>query len=290
MEDHVEKNKVTVLSFGEVLMDCFPDKNVIGGAPFNVAVHLKRLGEEAGIITKVGKDEIGFQIQKILEHEMLNHQLQIDGDYPTGKVDVTLKNGQPSYHIHKGCSWEFIGVEEVEDPVYFVFGSLALSFPNNKKTFKSFRDQFSETTFVCDINLREPFFDYETIELCLKSADILKINDEELEYLAKEFDTNNVISFLKYNFNIEKVLLTEGAKGATLFWEGKKITCEIKKIENTVDTVGAGDSFTSMFLYGIINGSSLSESLRMAADFAGIICQTHGAVPSDLTLYENFKL
>ena len=142
-----------VLSFGEVLMDCFPDKNVIGGAPFNVAVHLKRLGEQAGIITKVGDDELGSQIHEILIREGLTAQLQIDENYPTGRVDVTLKNGQPSYHIHQGCGWEYIGVNKIAAPNYFVFGSLALFFEENKKSFNEYRNQFEKATFVCDLNL-----------------------------------------------------------------------------------------------------------------------------------------
>ena len=279
-----------VLSFGEVLMDCFPDKNVIGGAPFNVAVHLKRLGEEAGIITKVGEDELGNQIQEILVKEGLTAQLQIDKNYPTGRVDVTLENGQPSYYIHKGCGWEFLGVKEIKTPNYFVFGSLALFFEKNKNSFVKYRAQFEQAIFVCDINLRKPYYDKSTIDLCLNAADILKINDEELDYLSETYQVENIIDWLKTEFGIHKVLLTEGAKGATLFWDGEIISCKVNKVENIQDTVGAGDSFTSLFLHGIIHQLPLDVAMQRAADFAGIICQTAGAVPVDLTVYESYKL
>ena len=278
-----------VLSFGEVLMDCFPDKNVIGGAPFNVAVHLKRLGEEAGIITKVGEDELGNQIQEILVKEGLTAQLQIDKNYPTGRVDVTLENGQPSYYIHKGCGWEFIGAKEIQTPNYFVFGSLALFFEKNKQSFLNYKTQFEKATFVCDINLRKPYYDKETIDLCLNAADILKINDEELAYLSKTYQVEHVIDWLKTEFNIHKILLTEGAKGAKLFWDDKIISCEVKKVENIKDTVGAGDSFTSLFLHGIIHQLPLELTMQRAADFAGGICQTSGAVPVELAVYEKYK-
>ncbi len=278
-----------VLSFGEVLMDCFPDRNVIGGAPFNVAVHLKRLGIDAGIITKIGEDELGDELEAILKKEGLTNQLQKDANFPTGKVDVALNNGQPSYYIHQGCGWEFIDYEEIEDPAYFVFGSLALSFTHNKESFKAFRAKFKETQFVCDINLREPFYNKETIELCLESADILKINDEELDYLAKAYNQEEVIEFLKSEYNISKVLLTEGAKGAKLFWDNEEFSCEVKKIDDIVDTVGAGDSFTSVFLYGVITKKPLGEAMQDAADFAGMICQTPGAVPNNLDIYNIIK-
>lgn len=279
-----------VLSFGEVLMDCFPDKNVIGGAPFNVAVHLKRLGEESSIITKIGEDSLGLELKKSLEREGLTNQLQVDSSKPTGRVIVTLNDGQPSYDIHKDCGWEHIEFKKCIVPRYFVFGSLALSFLNNRTVFKKYRSEFSESTFLCDLNLREPFYNKETIEVCLESADILKINDEELAYLAKEYNQSDVISWLKNKFEISKILLTKGSKGATLYWDNQHISCAVKEVRNLIDTVGAGDSFTSLFLYGIIKGQDLKRAMRNAADFAGLICETSGAVPDDLSIYNTYKV
>ncbi len=279
-----------VLSFGEVLMDCFPDKNVIGGAPFNVAVHLRRLGEDAAVITKIGRDELGLEIKSTLTKERLTRQLQIDQNYPTGRVDVTLDQGQPSYFIHKGCGWEFISVDDIEPPDFFVFGSLALFFEKNKQTFKDYRKHFNKTLFVCDLNLRAPLYDKKTIDLCLNATDFLKINDEELAYLSNKYQVKDVINWLKIEFDIQKILLTEGAKGATLFWDDKIIYCPVTSVKNLKDTVGAGDSFTSLFIHGIIHELPLEVSMQRAADFAGMICQTSGAVPSDLSIYEKFKL
>lgn len=279
-----------VLSFGEVLMDCFPDRNVIGGAPFNVAVHLRRLGAEADIITKIGEDELGIEIKNTLTEERLIKQLQVDQNYPTGRVDVTLNDGQPSYFIHKGCSWEFIAFDEIQPPDFFVFGSMALFFENNKQSFKKYRNKFKETLFVCDLNLREPFYNKNTIDLCLNSANILKINDEELSYLSNQYNVNEVVNWLKVEFDIHKIILTEGSKGATLFWNDQVISCPVNSVKNIKDTVGAGDSFTSLFLHGIINKLPLELSMQRAADFAGMICQTSGAVPSEMSFYEKFKL
>ena len=271
-------------------MDCFPDKNVIGGAPFNVAVHLKRLGVDSGIVTKIGRDELGQQIDGILYKEGLDDHLQIDLTYATGRVDVTLNNGQPSYNIHSGCGWEFIDFELIQPPKYFVFGSLALHFAHNRASFKQYVDHFHESTFICDINLREPFYSDKNIKLCLESADILKINDEELAYLGDHYNQSDVLAWLRKEFNITKVLLTEGSKGATLYWEGEKYTCSVKPIDKVVDTVGAGDSFTSIFIHGLINEKPLDLAMQDAADFAGLICQTAGAVPTDLKIYEKFKI
>jgi Sugar kinases, ribokinase family len=99
----------------------------------------------------------------------------------------------------------------------------------------------------------------------------------------------DAVDWLKSDFGIHKIILTEGAKGATLFWEGEIITCEVKKLKNIQDTVGAGDSFTSLFLHGIIHHLPLEMAMQRAADFAGVICQTSGAVPVDLMVYEKYK-
>ena len=279
-----------VLSFGEVLMDCFPDKNVIGGAPFNVVVHLKRLGEQAAILSKIGKDKLGCEIGTLLENEEISDFLQKDNQKKTGQVDVTLNNGQPSYNIHHGCSWEFIDFELVKSPNYFMFGSLALNFIQNRNSFKQYRSQFKQSIFVCDLNLRTPFYSEESIQLCLESADILKINDEELDYLAEKYAQTDVIGWLLKIYGINKVLLTKGSEGATLFWVGKVYECKVKPVDNIEDTVGAGDSFTALFLHGLIHKLPFEECLERAADFAGIICTLPGAIPVDKSIYNDFKI
>ena len=124
----------------------------------------------------------------------------------------------------------------------------------------------------------------------MSSADVLKINDEELNYLSKVFKVDDVIVWLRNEYGISKVLLTEGSKGAILYWEGKIVSCPVEKVENIKDTVGAGDSFTSMFLYGVIKKLPLNLAMQRAGEFAGLICQTKGAVPDDLSVYEKFKI
>lgn len=284
------KLKIMVLSFGEVLMDCLPDKNVIGGAPFNVITHVNRLGESSGIISKIGVDDLGSQIGSFLKSEGTDTYLQVDKNYKTGYVSVEFVNGQPNYTIHGGCGWEFLDFKETPSPKYFVFGSLALHFPQNKTSFLAYKESFKGTEFICDLNLRAPYFTKENVEICLDTADILKINDEELEYLAKEYNTTNTISWLDETYNISKVILTKGSQGATIYWDGEEVSCEVVPVKNMKDTVGAGDSFTAMFIYGMINNLPLKQNLQRASTFASLICEQSGAIPTDLKLYEPFKL
>ncbi len=281
-----------VLSFGEVLMDCFPDKNVIGGAPFNVVTHLKRLGENVAIISKIGKDKVGGEILDFLKSEGTDGFIQIDDTLKTGYVTVSLNNGQPSYKIHSGTGWEFLDyVKSNTQPDYFVFGSLCLYFSHNKKSFEQYVKAFPNAIKVCDINLRTPFYNIENIELCLKNSDILKINDEELDYLAKNvFSCSDAIAHLKNNYKIQKIILTKGSKGADLFWDNKHYTVEAGKVNDLKDTVGAGDAFTSQFIYGLLHQIKAEENLKRASDFASKICEQSGAIPKDKSIYLPFKL
>lgn len=280
-----------VLSFGEVLMDCLPDKNVIGGAPFNVVTHLKRMGEESGMISKIGKDELGEEILSFLKTEKIDEYVQVDDVLKTGYVSVKLNNGQPTYTIHRGCGWEFIDYKAgLPSPKYLVFGSLALHFPHNKSSFIKYKEQFKDAICICDINLRAPFYDNETIDFCFSNTDILKINDEELIHVEKENNVKDGIQFLKEKYKINKVILTKGEHGAELFWEGKHYVSAAGKVTEMKDTVGAGDSFTSMFIFGLLNNVNAKENLKRASDFSALICEQNGAIPSDKSIYQKFKV
>lgn len=280
--------EMDVFSFGEVLMDCLPDKNVIGGAPFNVITHLNRLGVNSAIISKIGEDQLGNEILSFLKKEGTGDFVQIDKSYPTGNVTVKFVQNQPQYTIHSGCGWEKIDFNEVVAPKYFVYGSLALYFEQNKASFLAYKKAFNNTIFLCDINLRAPFYNADNIELCLSTADILKINDEELEYLAAEAKVEDGILWLKEQYKITKIILTKGSKGATLFWEGRQVEVDVAKVSDFKDTVGAGDSFTALFIHGLINELPFEENLNKASEFAAMICENEGAIPSNKDIYSPF--
>lgn len=284
------KEGAEVLSFGEVLMDCLPDKNVIGGAPFNVVTHLKRLGIDAAIISKIGQDRLGEEILNFLKSEGTSQFVQVDEAYPTGNVTVQFIDNQPKYTIHGGCGWEKIDFVKEPSPKYFVYGSLALHFEENKTSFLAYKKLFTNSIFLCDINLRSPFYNADNIELCLSTADILKINDEELEYLAAEHKVKDGILWLREEYNITKVILTKGSKGATLFWEDEVVEVDVATVNELKDTVGAGDSFTALFIYGLLKDIPFEENLKKAAKFAALICENEGAIPSNKDIYVPFIL
>ena len=116
--------------FGEVLFDRFPDgTSVLGGAPFNVAWHLKALGLGPLFVTRVGKDRLGGRILAAMEAwGMDTRGVQEDPDHPTGTVEVWVENGEPSYEIAMPSAWDLIDAEKLpaaDDPgiLYHQVGS-----------------------------------------------------------------------------------------------------------------------------------------------------------------------
>ncbi|WP_438970712.1 PfkB family carbohydrate kinase, partial [Methylophaga sp.] len=119
-----------VTIFGEALFDCFPDgQSVLGGAPFNVAWHLQALGNQPKFISRVGNDTLGDTILA----EMKNWQMDVglvqqDLQHPTGRVNITFTDNEPSYDIQTDSAWDFIADSLVTTPPesgLFYHGSLA---------------------------------------------------------------------------------------------------------------------------------------------------------------------
>lgn len=123
------RDKVPVL-FGEVLFDCFEDgSRVLGGAPFNVAWHLQAFGCSPLFISRVGDDPWGRKIRDVMQRwGMTTAGLQKDSAHPTGEVQVSLKQGQPSFDILPDRAYDHIHCEGIPpmNPSLVYHGSLGL--------------------------------------------------------------------------------------------------------------------------------------------------------------------
>jgi len=120
-----------VLCFGEALWDNFPEYKEIGGAPLNVAFHLKKLEIDTQFITRLGRDEMGIQILEFIDKLGFDNSLiQIDKNFKTGEVNISLdKSKSANYIIKYPCAWDKIEMSDdyikiVENSDFFVFGSL----------------------------------------------------------------------------------------------------------------------------------------------------------------------
>ena len=280
MRDHV-------VIFGEMLWDCLPTGPVAGGAPMNVALNLHQLGLQSRLISAVGADQDGQNLLEFLKSFHLPLDLiQVKKDKVTSKVLVDTSDPENiKYTIVSPVAWDFIEWSSeldkaVEEADAFVFGTLGV---RNQESLKTLLQLLHHPTLrIFDANLRPPFYDFEVIETLLGFADILKINEDELEVFADYFKTEPTIeglcSFLDQHFPMEIICITRGAKGAVLYQKGKLIEHPGYKVKFQ-DSIGAGDAFLSGFVKTYLEERAPEEILDFACKLGGYVATQKGGTP-----------
>jgi fructokinase len=286
-----------IIVIGEILIDHFPEYERIGGAPFNFAFHLKNMGLPVQFITCIGDDEDGEKISRMLAANGFNlNDVQIDKSHPTGYVDVTLdNNGVPSFDICKNVAYDHIdlssaGLENKDTVDMIYFGTLIQRTEYGyHQVQKHLKKRTHTTTRFCDINFRAPHINVDAIEPSLHQADILKLNDEELEKISGLCKSPSIqadaIAWLMQNYHISVIALTRGANGSTAYTKDGTIQAPPIIISDIVDTVGAGDAFASVLAAGSLLQLPIDRTLRLAGKFAADICRLPGAIPGDKQIY-----
>ena len=276
-----------IVCFGEVLWDLLPSGKIAGGAPMNVAVHANQLGLNAEMISAVGNDELGKGIMSFLLSRGLSVENIQKNEHKTGFVEVTLdEKGSPSYKIIEPVAWDFIRLTElakstVQAADALVFGSLSLRNEISKKTLLQL--QTDAKLKILDINLRKPFFTSELTDELLRVADIVKVNDDELEMICNwggqtGNETQNA-SFLKERYQLNGIIVTRGANGA-FFIDENNVLFEHQGFKVTVnDTIGSGDSFLAAFITKWLNGEMPAEALKYACAVGAFVATQKGATP-----------
>ena len=280
-----------IVAIGEILWDIFPDEKHLGGAPCNFTYHCKQLGLDSVIVSAIGKDELGDEIIDNVKKLGLDDKFIERVDFPTGTVQVTLNNGQPSYEIVKNVAWDNIAFRDdlkelAKNTQVVCFGSLASRLSNKtSETVQKFIGLLTDDVIkIFDINLRQHYYSKELIEKFLNLANVLKINDEEIKVVAELFDwkdLNEDETLKKFcnEFDLNLVVLTKGEQGSVLFNGEVKSVGKVVKVDNFVDAVGAGDSFTAVVAYGLLAKWSLDKINKVAGDVAAFVCSRSGATP-----------
>lgn len=285
-----------VICFGEMLWDCFPDCETAGGAPMNVALHLKQLGLEVQMISRLGKDDYGNKLLGFVKSYGLKLDLiQEDLEHPTGMVLVNNTNRENiKYDIVAPSAWDFICLTEenqqaVTEADALVFGSLAVRNDVSWNTLYHLLQQPVLTIF--DINLREPFIDFYKIESLLSYVDILKINEDELALLTDYFEVENLngcksqmdsvksfCEFMVAKFPIKIICITLGSSGAVIYWQGEIIKHNGYKVQ-VEDTIGSGDAFLSGFVKMYLEGTKPMEILDFSCKMGAYVATQQGGTP-----------
>jgi fructokinase len=276
-----------VVCYGEILWDILPDQALPGGAPMNVAYHLKKLGVEPALITKVGKDGYGEKLVNLLtQSDLTTDYVQVDEKQLTGLVYAKPNEyNEVTYDIVYPSAWDFIHWQDdlaklVGQSQYFVFGSLTSRSEVSRDTLYQLLELGH--TKVLDINLRPPHFNRTNIEYLLNKTDILKMNSSELELISGWYsgvkNSADRMRLLQDRFHIQKLIVTMGGEGAQLLENGEINRHRGHKVQ-VADTIGSGDAFLAGYLHQLIIHSSSAQALEFASNLGALIATYPGACP-----------
>jgi fructokinase len=287
-----------ILVLGEALIDVFPDREVIGGAPLNVARNLAALGAHPLFVSRVGAGPAGEAVLgQMRELGMAVHGVQRDRDHFTGRVQVDLVDGQPQYRIEEDAAWDFldtgsaISVVRAARPSLACFGTLGQRSPGSRAAIRACLSA-SPAQRLLDLNLRGADDDRTLCAESLELADVLKLNDAELARLVAWFAPQlagheSAAAFqLMADFLLLRIVVTRGANGWSCYEAAGRRVLEGPSPQVTVvDTVGAGDAFSAVMLLGEMRGWSLETLLLRAAEFAARVCTLRGAFDAASPIY-----
>lgn len=286
-----------IVGLGELLWDLLPSGKQLGGAPANFTVMSARLGNHAVIASRIGRDALGNEARAYLEPlpADLNY-LQVDNEYATGSVSVTLQDGQPEYVIHQPVAWDFLectpewmALAQRADAV--CFGSLAQRHVVSREAIHEFLTATSDKCVrVFDVNLRKPFYDSQVLTASLERATLLKLNEIEMPIVmsllglgensrADEASLLASSRALLDRFPLKLVCVTMGSQGSLL------VTREEHHRHhgistNVVDTVGAGDAFTAALVCFYLRGAPLAVLNEAGNRWGSWVASQRGAMPT----------
>ena len=302
--------KYDIIALGELLIDFIQDGiseqgNLLfeanpGGAPCNLLAMASRLGHSTAFIGKVGKDSFGKQLQSILEQEGIDiTYLYQDEEVPTTLALVhRLEDGDRDFSFYRNPGADMrltkkeIPKEAIENSKIFHFGTLSMTHEGvreaTKKALKMAKEAGVMISF--DPNLRPPL--WENLEIARKQVlygltfcDILKISDNEIQWLTGEEDYTLGVQWILERYQIPLILISMGREGSRAYYKGEMVEVPAFLQKNTIDTTGAGDTFGGCILhficeYGLENLTSdqLNEMLRFANAAAAIVTTRKGAL------------
>lgn len=299
-----------VVALGELLVDftengVSPQGNLLleanpGGAPCNVLAMLNKLGKKTAFIGKVGKDSFGEMLaQAVRESGTDISNLILDEKVPTTLAFVhTMPDGDRDFSFYRNPGADMmLKKEEVREDVIkggriFHFGTLSSTHEGVREATRYAIALAEENGLLIsfDPNLREPLWSSledarREIEYGLSKCDILKISDNELEFMTGTGDYTEGVKILREKYDISLIFLTLGKAGSRAYY--KDMMAEAKPFlqDNTIETTGAGDTFEGCALSYILEHGletlteeNLKELLTFANAGASIITTRKGAL------------
>ncbi|MBQ9065254.1 MAG: carbohydrate kinase [Blautia sp.] len=301
---------IDVTALGELLID-FTENGTSGqgnplleanpgGAPCNVLAMLQQLGKKTAFIGKVGDDmfgkqltdavkEVGIDIRNLVVDPEVHTTLAFVHTYPDGDRDF-------SFYRNPGADMMLKKDEVQEDLIrasrIFHFGTLSSTHDLVREATRHAIDVAKEAGCIIsfDPNLRPPLWkDLEDarveIEYGMSKCDILKISDNEVEFMCGTTDYDEGARMLKEKFNIPLIMITLGKDGSRAYYKDIRAVGKPFISDKTIETTGAGDTFCGSSLnYILENGltdltaEKLEEMLTFANAAASLVTTRKGAL------------
>ena len=306
-------NTFDVIALGELLID-FTENGASaqgnplleanpGGAPCNVLAMLQKLGKRTAFVGKVGRDMFGAQLREAAESAgiCMDYLLEDAHVHTTLAFVKTFPNGDRDFSFYRDPGADMmlrsdeLPLEAIKKARIFHFGTLSMTHPDvrfaTRKAVTVAKEAGALISF--DPNLRPPlWYDLEEareqIAWGLSRCDILKIADNELEFMTGETDFDKGAARLRESYpNIKVLNVTAGADGSYSYTGGRRVFVPSFRLGGTIETTGAGDTFCACVLnYVLEHGADdlseaqLTDMLRFANAAAYFVTTKKGAIRS----------
>ncbi|WP_416370083.1 carbohydrate kinase family protein [Tritonibacter mobilis] len=301
-----------ILCCGEALIDMIPGTTETGqaafvphtgGAVFNTAIALGRLGRRVSLLSGVSRDLMGRKLEAALRESGVSEDHLIRSDRPTTLAFVELQNGHAKYAFYdENTAGRLITVADLPklgaEVEALFFGGISLACEPCADTYASMLKRYgAERAVVLDPNIRPGFVPDEAryrarLKEMLAQADMVKVSDEDLAWLMPEQSDPQAQAAALQAWGPAVVLVTRGGDGAMgLLPNGESVTVAAERAE-VVDTVGAGDTFNAGVMARLdesgalnkealrkLDASTLAEALRWGAKVAAVTVSRAGANP-----------
>lgn len=301
--------KYDVIALGELLIDFTMNgqseqgNNMFeacpGGAPCNVLALLNKMGKKTAFIGKVGKDQFGALLRDTITEAGIDaSNLMVDENVNTTLAFVhTFPDGDREFSFYRNPGADMmltadeVNPEVVKDTKVFHFGTLSMTHEGvreaTKKAVETAKANGCLVSF--DPNLRPPLWSSldlakEQMEYGFGKCDILKISDNEIQFVSGKEDYDEGIAYLQETYNIPLILLTMGKDGSRAYYKGMRVERPGFSVK-AIETTGAGDTFCGSSLNYLVDHDfenlteeRLGEMLTFANAAAALVTTKKGAI------------
>ena len=271
-----------------------------GGAPCNVLAMLAKLGNKTAFIGKVGNDFFGEQLRTAVTEVGIDSSfLRIDNVVHTTLALVhTYPDGDRDFSFYRNPGADMMLKETeipenlINDSKIFHFGTLSMTHEGvraaTKKAIRIAEEAGDIISF--DPNLRPPLWESldeakEQVLYGLEHCHILKISDNEIQWLTGERDYTDGVRWIREKYQIPLILVSMGKDGSRAYYNGMMVEVKPFLQKNTIETTGAGDTFCGCVLHYIcehglegLTEENLKEMLTFANAAASLITTRKGAL------------